>query len=556
MKKVAIVGVEQSGKTVLMAAMGDKYRKPGEDGLFLYANSRKTIEYCNEQINKLRNQHKWPDSTPPDSLVNLEWTLMRRKKGGKPEELCSVAFLDFAGEIYRYAFADSEDDADKRNSYRNQIEAIKSHLRDAESVMVLVNLSDIINSRGVSKKASEMDWLSQRIFDFIFSEASEKRVAIVFTQKDLYNETIVECGGLQGVFEEYMPSVFYRHESQILPFSVSAVNKTVPGDDGEQMPASDFDSEGLDELLDWMTDRIWTPEDDFMEQYRLGRYDRLRELVSNFDLESFAVKYVRTDCKYAIATMYEHGWGVGKNYSKATNLYQEVINQIDSGRSDKKYAKFRSLAADAIKRITQTVDLQDGGETKQKSENCGSYIDALLDAAVNGDCKAQFRLGYAYLYGRGVTEDKTEAVKWYRKSAEQGDPDAQNSLGYAYSYGEGVAQDKAEAVVWYRKAAEQGLASAQNSLGYAYDHGVGVAEDKDEAEKWYRKAAEQGYAAAQTNLGYMRKGMAEDTPDAVEIYKRADENSKTGCLMRILNIVYMMLFVAVIVVILYLSFKE
>ena len=95
MKKVAIVGVEGSGKTVLMAAMGEKYRKPRADGLFLYANSRRTIEYCNEQIDILRNQHKWPNSTSPDSLVNLEWTLMRRKKGSRPEEVCTVAFLDF-----------------------------------------------------------------------------------------------------------------------------------------------------------------------------------------------------------------------------------------------------------------------------------------------------------------------------------------------------------------------------------------------------------------------------------------------------------------------------
>jgi len=204
MKKVAIVGVEGSGKTVLMAAMGEKYRKPGEDGVFLYAKSRKTIEYCNEQISILRDQHKWPDSTSPDLLVNLEWTLMRRMNGGKSEELCSVAFLDFAGEIYRCAFGDLEDDVDNRNvAYKRQIDAAKSHLQDAESVVVLVNLSDIINSRGVAKKASEMDWLSQRIFDFIFGETSARRVAIVFTQKDLYKETLVRSGGLKGAFEKF-----------------------------------------------------------------------------------------------------------------------------------------------------------------------------------------------------------------------------------------------------------------------------------------------------------------------------------------------------------------
>jgi len=38
-----------------------------------------------------------------------------------------------------------------------------------------------------------------------------------------------------------------------------------------------------------------------------------------------------------------------------------------------------------------------------------------------------------------------------------------------------VPQDYAEAVRWYRKAADQGIAEAQFSLGIAYANGVGVA---------------------------------------------------------------------------------
>jgi hypothetical protein len=45
-----------------------------------------------------------------------------------------------------------------------------------------------------------------------------------------------------------------------------------------------------------------------------------------------------------------------------------------------------------------------------------------------------------------------------RVRAEQGDAKAQYSLGAAYALGEGVAKDSAEAVKWYRKAADQGYA--------------------------------------------------------------------------------------------------
>ena len=46
-----------------------------------------------------------------------------------------------------------------------------------------------------------------------------------------------------------------------------------------------------------------------------------------------------------------------------------------------------------------------------------------------------------YDRGAGVAEDDREAVKWYRRAAEQGDASAQLNLGFMYSNGEGVAQD-------------------------------------------------------------------------------------------------------------------
>ena len=147
-------------------------------------------------------------------------------------------------------------------------------------------------------------------------------------------------------------------------------------------------------------------------------------------------------------------------------------------------------------------------------------------AAAKGEAWAQYNLGWAYEYGRGVVENKQEAVRWYRKAAKQGDADAQYNLGFAYEYGAGVAEDKREAVRWYRKAAKQGNALAQLGLGFAYEHGEGVAEDKREAVRWYRKAAEQGDALAQSNLGAAYdygEGVVEDKREAAHWYRKAAE---------------------------------
>ena len=89
---------------------------------------------------------------------------------------------------------------------------------------------------------------------------------------------------------------------------------------------------------------------------------------------------------------------------------------------------------------------------------------SLLKRAQAGDAKAQYNLGAAYAYGKGVAEDLEEAVKWWRKAAEQGDAMAQTNLGSMYANGLGVAKDEAEAVKWYRKAAEQGNAHAKENL--------------------------------------------------------------------------------------------
>lgn len=57
-----------------------------------------------------------------------------------------------------------------------------------------------------------------------------------------------------------------------------------------------------------------------------------------------------------------------------------------------------------------------------------------------------------------------EAVKWYRKSAEQGNAVAQYNLGNCYYDGNGVPQSYEGAVKWLRKAAEQGVADAKEEL--------------------------------------------------------------------------------------------
>jgi hypothetical protein len=149
-------------------------------------------------------------------------------------------------------------------------------------------------------------------------------------------------------------------------------------------------------------------------------------------------------------------------------------------------------------------------------------------AAEQNLASAEGFLGLAYDLGYGVAKDHVEAVKWFRKAAEQNLAPAQFALGLCYDFGEDVAKDHVEAVKWFRKAAEQNLADAQYNLGVCYAEGEGVVKDYVEAVKWLRKAAEQNLASAQYKLGFCYangQGVAKDYVEAVKWYRKAAEQN-------------------------------
>jgi TPR repeat protein len=77
-------------------------------------------------------------------------------------------------------------------------------------------------------------------------------------------------------------------------------------------------------------------------------------------------------------------------------------------------------------------------------------------AAAEGDADKQYELAKLYAEGEGVEQNWVEAVKWYRKAAEQGHDLAQFKVGLSYQNGKGVPQSDTEAYVWLNISAENG----------------------------------------------------------------------------------------------------
>ena len=120
--------------------------------------------------------------------------------------------------------------------------------------------------------------------------------------------------------------------------------------------------------------------------------------------------------------------------------------------------------------------------------------------ADKGNAQAQFSLATMYAEGRGVVQNNSQAMVWFRKAAEQKHPRAQKTLGDLYASGRGTPEDRLLAVAWYKKAAEQGNADAQYILGARYEGGQGVDRDIAQALDWYQRAASQGQPDATKRL--------------------------------------------------------
>ena len=147
-----------------------------------------------------------------------------------------------------------------------------------------------------------------------------------------------------------------------------------------------------------------------------------------------------------------------------------------------------------------------------------------MEAADKVHQEAQYTLGLAYRDGAGIEQDSTEAMHWFKKAGSwPGHREAQYELGQMhdskgiYLIMETITQTEVErwernaeasghheeALRWYRKAAEQGHPKAQYELAEAYYIGEnGVEQDLTQVAHWIMKAAMQGHADAQANIGF------------------------------------------------------
>ncbi len=140
-------------------------------------------------------------------------------------------------------------------------------------------------------------------------------------------------------------------------------------------------------------------------------------------------------------------------------------------------------AAESAKEILQQGIMYYDGVGVERDVDKAAQL--FLKAAEMGNVDAMAYMGTCYIYGEGVEENRTEALKWVTLAAKGGDEASMITLASYYE-----DEDPETSFKWVKRAAELGNIDAMSWLAYCYSEGVGTEKDAAKAKEWHRRAGD------------------------------------------------------------------
>lgn len=246
--------------------------------------------------------------------------------------------------------------------------------------------------------------------------------------------------------------------------------------------------------------------------------------------------------------MYYEGDGVEKDTEQAVYWYTKSaeagyvmaqallgLHHLNSGKFDDASHWLRKADESGLVLSDILPDVMDNIATAfMKGDYDAEALYWYTRGAEQGNAECQYMLGLQYIANLIVDKDYRKAVYWLEKADKQGHPEAherlgstQYDLGNSYYYGwYNLAEDKTEAAKWYEKSALNGYAEGQREIGHCYLHGIGVHANPEMAIYWLKKAVEQNDPEAKTIMALMYlhgNHLPEDDKKAFQLLKEAAE---------------------------------
>lgn len=273
-----------------------------------------------------------------------------------------------------------------------------------------------------------------------------------------------------------------------------------------------------------------TANDYFVSTCKAGNPDGLAGIGSiykNAGQYDKALEYYKAGMKYGSAHAYNqtgmlycNGTGVKKDYAQAYACFKHAADMgcpealantgicFENGQGVKKdnntaLAYYKKAAEMGLYSANMNIARLYRNVNKD-NKTAFSYVEK---AANSGYIPAMTKIGAAY-YDSG---DYKNAFYYLKAAADKGttDSDCYFDLGYIYDEGKGVTENNTNALYYYRKAAELGSLAAMYNMGCMYEYGDGVDKNITTAKEWYIKAANNGDDNSATAL--VRLSNAKDT---------------------------------------------
>ena len=251
--RIAIIGTEASGKTVLITVLAKRYSHVDAEGLFLNPLDNATLKFV-ERTYQILAAGDWPASSPVGQLFKLRWRLQVKRD---PHCNCEIRLVDSAGQDLRRIFGNDQD----IRSLPEHLRDLADYCRSADIVICLINLKDFVGEKDPLRRMDTEAVIKSALEFLIADESRTRHLCVLFTQADQFIHERDRYGGWSNVASKYLPYVngAFLHDRKATVGAVAAVKDTqVVELDGapRRVPAPGFSSDGLDQLMNWVAAQI------------------------------------------------------------------------------------------------------------------------------------------------------------------------------------------------------------------------------------------------------------------------------------------------------------
>ena len=234
-----------------------------------------------------------------------------------------------------------------------------------------------------------------------------------------------------------------------------------------------------------------------------------------------------------LGQLYYYGLrGLDQDFGRAFDLFQEAAKHHASSGGN----AFANLGHMYLHGFARPGPGEAAAGAGARTPDYAKALEMFEVAKKNGNSHGFAGLGVMYLWGMGVEQDVTEALKNLKKGAEAGNAIAHYNLGVLY-LGAGVKGTEAHrnfraAAQHFTVASQAGHLHSKHKLANMYLHGIGTDENCDNAAKLFKQVAEAGvHADAQRSAhqlveaGKLLKALAKYATNAEMGYQVAQENA-------------------------------